>query len=133
MGAHFPCTQEPHSLPARVDAQLEWDLPVDSGRSNLLNDSCMSSGAWLEDEGKQSPRLGGGTFPLPDLLQAKDLACCRWQCGVAQLCLVEVKEPTVPFAWFAFQMFHIINRYGEKLVKIVEKKVANDEFVTVKE
>ncbi|KFO91421.1 Cytochrome P450 3A29, partial [Buceros rhinoceros silvestris] len=31
------------------------------------------------------------------------------------------------------EMFHIINHYGEKLVKIVEKKVANDEFVTVKD
>lgn len=35
--------------------------------------------------------------------------------------------------WFAFQMFHIINHYGEKLVKNIEKKVANDEFVAAKE
>ncbi|XP_071427228.1 cytochrome P450 3A29-like isoform X2 [Pithys albifrons albifrons] len=31
------------------------------------------------------------------------------------------------------EMFHIINHYGEKLVKNIEKKVANDEFVTVKD
>lgn len=30
-------------------------------------------------------------------------------------------------------MFHIINHYGEKLVRNVEKKVANDEFVAAKE
>ncbi|NXS10020.1 CP3AC protein, partial [Neodrepanis coruscans] len=31
------------------------------------------------------------------------------------------------------EMFHIINHYGEKLVKNIEKKVANDEFVTAKD
>ncbi|NXY33318.1 CP3AC protein, partial [Pomatorhinus ruficollis] len=31
------------------------------------------------------------------------------------------------------EMFHIINHYGEKLVENVEKKVANDEFVTAKD
>ncbi|XP_036248466.1 cytochrome P450 3A12-like [Molothrus ater] len=31
------------------------------------------------------------------------------------------------------EMFHIINHYGEKLVKNIEKKVANDEFVAAKE
>ncbi|NWI60453.1 C340 protein, partial [Calyptomena viridis] len=31
------------------------------------------------------------------------------------------------------EMFHIINHYGEKLVKNIEKKVANDEFVTTKD
>ncbi|NXF46237.1 CP3A4 protein, partial [Oceanites oceanicus] len=31
------------------------------------------------------------------------------------------------------EMFPIINHYGEELVKNIEKKVANDEFVTVKE
>jgi len=30
-------------------------------------------------------------------------------------------------------MFPIINHYGEKLVENIEKKVANDEFVTMKE
>ncbi|NWW30698.1 CP3AT protein, partial [Panurus biarmicus] len=31
------------------------------------------------------------------------------------------------------EMFHIINHYGEKLVENIEKKVANDEFVTAKD
>ncbi|KAJ7401957.1 Cytochrome P450 3A12 [Pitangus sulphuratus] len=31
------------------------------------------------------------------------------------------------------EMFQIINRYGEKLVKNIEKKVANDEFVNAKD
>ncbi|NWV68791.1 CP3AC protein, partial [Malurus elegans] len=31
------------------------------------------------------------------------------------------------------EMFHIINHYGEKLVKNIEKKVANDEFVATKD
>ncbi|NWI92707.1 CP3AT protein, partial [Pitta sordida] len=31
------------------------------------------------------------------------------------------------------EMFHIINHYGEKLVKNIEKKVANDEFVAAKD
>ncbi|XP_068886092.1 cytochrome P450 3A29-like isoform X1 [Aphelocoma coerulescens] len=31
------------------------------------------------------------------------------------------------------EMFHIINHYGEKLVKNTEKKVANDEFVAAKD
>ncbi|NWU99916.1 C340 protein, partial [Upupa epops] len=31
------------------------------------------------------------------------------------------------------EMFHTINLYGEKLVKNIEKKVANDEFVTMKD
>lgn len=75
-----------------------------------------------------------GTFPLPP--EAKDsltVARCRWQHGAAQPCLEKVKESQCLLLWFAFQMFPIIKLYGEKLVKNIEKKVANDEFVTMKE
>lgn len=57
-----------------------------------------------------------------------------WQMAVwPSLDLWQGKSQQCFLLWFAFQMFHIINHYGEKLVKNIENKVANDEFVTAKE
>lgn len=54
----------------------------------------------------------------------RELPTLVWWRSKSQQCLL---------LWFAFQMFSIVNRYGEKIVKNMEKKVATDEFVTMKE
>lgn len=121
-------------IPAGVDAKLEWELCVDFWRRALLSLSQMSSlnrllrwekavtEAWEWDLPLACPsspdqmwKVAGGRWLWPSLV---------WWQGKSQHCFV---------LWFAFQMFHIINHYGGKLVKNIEKKVANDEFVTAKE
>lgn len=54
----------------------------------------------------------------------RELPSLVWWRSKSQQCLL---------LWLPFQMFSIINHYGEKLVKNIEKKVAADEFLAIKE